>query len=102
MPATPISWMASTSLPMASAVTWASSATKMSLVPAQTTAILPLPWNFGSRQVADCAGEWEILASRVGSQDGGGRFFGGSGDQNVRRAVQDFAGYGDYLVGGLS
>ena len=50
MPATPISWITSTSLPITSAVTCASSATKMSLVPAQTTAMVPLPWTVRSRQ----------------------------------------------------
>ena len=45
-----MSWIASTSLPITSAVICASSATGMSLVPAQTTAILPLPRTVWSRQ----------------------------------------------------
>jgi hypothetical protein len=50
MPATPMSWIDSTSLPMTSAVMRASSATGMSLVPAQTTAIRPRPRMVLSRQ----------------------------------------------------
>ena len=63
MPATPISWMVSTSLPMTSAVTCASSATGMSLVPAQTTAIFPLPRIVLVAPEADDAGEREILGA---------------------------------------
>ncbi len=44
MPATPTSYRCWTSLPMISAVTTASSAIRMSLVPAETTAIVPLPY----------------------------------------------------------
>ena len=43
MPATPTSAINSTVLPISRAVTTASSATGRSLVPAQTTAMVPLP-----------------------------------------------------------
>ena len=55
MPATPTSWMATTSLPITSAVTCASSATGISLVPAQMMARLVDPQAAGKLKILDIA-----------------------------------------------
>jgi hypothetical protein len=87
---------------MASAVTCASSATGMSLVPAQTTAMVPLPVIAASRRKRIARGG-EVLAARQPKRDCFG--YGGSGarDQHVAcAAFEKLRGDGDDLLGSFA
>ena len=71
MPATPTSAISSTVLPISRAVTTASSATGRSLVPAQTTAMVPLPGVAADLRQRDGAGGLVEDGARL---DGDNRF----------------------------
>ena len=100
-PATPTSKIASTSFPIVCAVSWASSATGISLVPAHATMIFPLPVCFRSPQIRTTLDARKMFGCREAGEQARSGLFCGAGNQHVRRPLRQARGDFDDLLGKL-